>query len=542
MRPNEFRSRAAAGAGVLALALIAAGCSPAATTTTSNSDNGTVTELVSTLGNGLFLPREANEGPAGEDHLIFASLLTLSPSGQLEPGIAESWTQDTQAENWTFVIRSGLTFQNGAPITAADIAYTLENTYGPGALTDTNSTGAVKLVAKATTSITASAANTVKVVFSKPLPYFGYLMTNFLSGSDQSGLFPEAYFKQVGLTGFDQKPIGSGPMQLIDYVPGQSMTFQRFDGYYNKAELPHFKFLKVEVVPEVATRVEALIGGQADVVQAQTSVIPQLTGAGDKVTYSTYANYVFDQWQGCWVTTYACSNVQVREALDLALDKTTIMKTLFGASWEDAGWQEAMPGTLGYTPDLAPRPQNKAQAQQLLASAGYPGGKGMPTLVIDVISDSASIPQLPNLALLIAQEWKDVLGVNTDVRVSDFSSLDSRQGTGVLNGQFYIRDNTARYDGASLYKGSYSGDTTNPNNLTEDPALAAITQAMGAAVTPDSRTAAYNAAYEAARNAEYEIGFGSIANVWGTSSRIHGWAPPTLNGSASDLWTIQVSS
>lgn len=525
----------ATGLAGLVLAVSATGA--VSSSRSSQADSSTLTELVSTFGNGQFLPRATNEGPANEAHMVFATLLT-ERNGHLAPGLASSWTASPDAKTWTFTMRKGLTFQNGQPVTAADAAFSLLETFGPSVLKDSTTTGANVAVARELLGVTSS-GNTVRMRFKVPLPYFGDFVSGSLAGSIEGAVFPKSYFLKVGRQKFNHAPIGAGPWKLIQQS-SQSMKFQRFDGYYDKSQLSKFEFLKVNLVPELATRVEALTSGSADIVQVDTSVVSQVTGAHKKLVYSPESNYIFDQWQSCWKPAMLCHNARVRQALDLALNKKLIMSQLYGASWQDAGWQMAMPGALGYRPDLSPGNQDIAKAKALLAAAGYPGGKGMPTVTINVISDSAAIPRLPDFAQLVAQEWKQELGVNTNVKVSDFASLDSRQGTGALDGSLYIRDNQGRYDGGSFLTSLYSGDVTNPNALSKNPALTSLISKMNAAVAPAARATAYHNLYWAARAADYEMGFGSLSNVWAVSSRVSGWKPLPLNGNASGLWTISV--
>jgi peptide/nickel transport system substrate-binding protein len=124
--------------GVVVAAITVAVVSTASSAANSAASSGTLTELVSTFGNAQFFPRSANEGPAGEDHLVLASLLT-DKNGKLGPGIAQSWTESKNATVWTFSIRPGVKFQNNQPVTAADVAYSLEDTFGPAAVKDPNS-------------------------------------------------------------------------------------------------------------------------------------------------------------------------------------------------------------------------------------------------------------------------------------------------------------------------------------------------------------------------------------------------------------------
>jgi peptide/nickel transport system substrate-binding protein len=103
-------------------------------------------------------------------------------------------------------------------------------------------------------------------VFKTSVPYFAGYVSNQPIGAVLGATLPKAYFEKVGLAGFNRAPIGAGLWKLIHNVANQSLTFERFDGYYDKAERPKFKELKLDVVPDISARVEALIGGTADII------------------------------------------------------------------------------------------------------------------------------------------------------------------------------------------------------------------------------------------------------------------------------------
>src|SRR5262249_58645537 len=72
---------------------------------------------------------------------------------------------------------------------------------------------------------------------------------------------PEKYYKQVGADAFKQKPVGAGPYRLVRHEPGVKLELEAFDGYYRPVNV---KQLVMISVPEAATRVAVLEGGEAD--------------------------------------------------------------------------------------------------------------------------------------------------------------------------------------------------------------------------------------------------------------------------------------
>jgi peptide/nickel transport system substrate-binding protein len=502
-------------------------------------DDVTLTTLVATFGDGKFAGRDSHEAAGGELNLVMATLLGQDKDGKLGPGIAESWEMAPDGLSWTFKIRDGVKFHNGDLVTAEDVAFSLTDTFGPEAA-EVGLTGTVVVVAKEVVSIEATDAKTVQVKFKTPIPHFGSLVSSMQDGAAFGAIMPKAYFEKVGREGFHKAPIGAGTFKLVERREAQDMTFERFDDYYNPAVLPKFKHYKIVAVPELATRVQALNGGTADIIQADLTVLDQITSAGHQVVFSEEAAYIWFMLVGCWKEDLPCHDKGVRQALDFALDKELIMGQLYGDAWLNAGWDLLGPSGLGYSEDLAPRKFDGDKARALLSEAGFPGGAGFPALIVNVDGASADAPRLPDFAQLVAQQWTKELGITVDVRVGDEGSLSEQMGGRQLDGQVFIRANSGRYDGGSIMGSIYGGDTTVDNHLSEDPMITAAVAEMRRAITDEDRQAAYNKLFELVQEETYQINTGSLNSVWGVSSRLEGWQPLALHASPSALWTITV--
>lgn len=80
------------------------------------------------------VPSQASEMMAVD--LLFESLTAIDPtSQQAEPALAASWTSNPELTEWTFVLRDGVTFSDGSPVTATDVKFTLDRVAGKGAQT-----------------------------------------------------------------------------------------------------------------------------------------------------------------------------------------------------------------------------------------------------------------------------------------------------------------------------------------------------------------------------------------------------------------------
>jgi peptide/nickel transport system substrate-binding protein len=505
-----------------------------AQTSDSASPTAEITMMVAGLGNEVFVPRDA-EGAGGYGVFLHASLLDTDADGQLIGGVAEDWSMSEDGLTWTFKIREGIKFHDGTDLTAEDVAYTLQHTFGPEAAAESliSSTAAI---AENTQSIEQTDANTVLVVHKTPMPFFASLIAS--RENEEGAIIPKAYFEEVGAEGYNRAPIGAGPYKITDYKPGVSIRFERFDDYYNPERAGTVRVINYVVVPELATRMVALQSGEADVVQASLQSIPAIEEAGGTVALAPQSSYIWFMLPGCWDPELWCHDKRVRQALDLAIDKQAIMTSLFGELWTPHGWAFVSSISLGYSPELDPTPFDPEAAKVLLAEAGFPNGEGIPPITINAVSGDA-IAALPDFAQLVGDMWEKNLGLTTEVRTGDAGTLRDQWRGRELDGQIFIRSNEGRFDGADITISLY-GNPESLNRHHQDPELWDLVAETSKVIDPEERHAAYNALYIRLKEETYEIGTGSIAQVWGLGPRIAGWQPWSLMLKPSALWTLQV--
>ena len=185
--------------------------------------------------------------------LIFAGLTAHDADNNVVPGLAEKWSYDKGAKTWTFRLRKDLTFHDGEPLTSADVKFTLESI-----LDEKNGSEIVSNYADIK-KISCPDARTVKIQLKEENVGFPEYMT--------IGILPKHLLEGKDLTTdeFNQKPVGAGPYKLTEWDEGQSITLERFDGYYaGKANIPKIIF---KIVPDSATRLLQLESGDLDMAQ-----------------------------------------------------------------------------------------------------------------------------------------------------------------------------------------------------------------------------------------------------------------------------------
>ncbi|HEU0020187.1 MAG TPA: ABC transporter substrate-binding protein, partial [Dehalococcoidia bacterium] len=302
-----------------------------------------------------------------------------------------------------------------------------------------------------------------------------------------------------------------------------------------------FETMDERLVPEESTRVSALRAGQADLVETSLNSRNQIQASGGHLIFIPEASYSQVRPMGCWKPELPCHDKRVRYALDYAINKEQIRDGLYGGTEvaEVLGFEAITPNALGYSHDLDALPYDPEKAQQLLAEAGYPGGQGFPPFKIHTWN-GGDVPLQPEQAELIADMWKDNLGLEVEVVVGDTVSIRQQALDRQLDGDVYFRSNEARFDGGSLLRSAT--DPANGNRMSEDPALYAAAIEALSVLDPAKRQDAYNRALRTIWEEHYYWSTVYVNLPWGASKRIATWDPWPLGPYASALWTLTLTN
>ena len=89
-------------------------------------------------------------------------------------------------------------------------------------------------------------------------------------------------------------------MKFVSHKFGDNMVLERFDDYWNPERLPEFQTLELRLVPEASTRVSALIGGQADIIDANIQTRNQIEGSENRIVSAKEQSYMWIFMPGCY--------------------------------------------------------------------------------------------------------------------------------------------------------------------------------------------------------------------------------------------------
>src|SRR3954449_6965579 len=227
------------------------------------------------------------------------------PGKTQTPCLAESWSASPDGLGYDFVLRKGVKFHNGEPVTAEDVKFSFERYHG----------AAHQLMKDNMAAIEIPDPQHVRFKLKKPWPDF---ITFYSTASGSGWIVPKKYVEQVGDEAFKKAPIGAGPYKFVSFTPGVELVLEAFDQFWRKP--PGVKRLVFKVIPDEATRVAALKGGEVDIAYSirgeLAEDILQTPGLTLKPTVGSAPYWVYFPEQ--WYPKSPWHDVRVRRAASLA--------------------------------------------------------------------------------------------------------------------------------------------------------------------------------------------------------------------------------
>lgn len=335
--------------------------STAAPTTSSPQYGGTLKIIASAQ--GIMNLGYPGKPAAINDPILFRAavetLVTFDPqgTGKIVPLLATSWQISPDYKSITFNLRKGVKFHDGTDFNAQAAKYCLD-LFKAGSSTQ----GYLKSVA----SVDVVDDYTIRLNISD---YDAALLTN-LSLNAGWMVSPTA-LKQLGDNAIFH-PVGTGPFKFGSYQNNVSLTFDKFDGYWQKGK-PYLDHVQWIFIADAVTALASFKAGEA---QADRWLTPkdaidlQKTG---KYTFVQLPSSINGMISDSAHTDTPFANIKVRQAISYAMDIEAIAKSS-GYGLEPATNQLAVPTTPGYNPAVVGYPYNPQKASQLLSEAGYPKG------------------------------------------------------------------------------------------------------------------------------------------------------------------------
>lgn len=396
--------------------------------------------------------------------LVFETLLQWGEDGQLQPNLAEKWSISKDGTVFTFVLRDGIKWHDGMPLTAEDVKYSIEYVGHPdykGARGSfiaaikgvedfksgkTPDLSGIKVLDKKTVQIT-----TAKT-YSSGLLRFG---KNF-------EIFPKHIWEKVPVgkaleaTDILRAPVGTGPYKLIKFVPDQYVEFVRNDNYWGgKPNIE--KFILQKTNQNVAQAL--LLKGDIDQI-----ILTSLTKADEalykakgmnikSLSYNAYQYLAFN------LTKDIFKNKRIRQAFAYAMDRESVVNIFMEGKGSLAN--NPYPPTFWAHPDgLKEYKYNPQKAVELFQAAGWEYRAKEKKMYVDgkpakfTLKYAKGNVITEKSAPLLQQNLKDV-GIELDLQIMEFAPMFDQVKRGDFELAFVGQGNEMDGDISKFYYSAY---------------------------------------------------------------------------------------
>src|SRR5262245_27145883 len=248
---------------------------------------------------------------------VFDTLLRRRPDGTLHPALATDWKQ-TAPTTWQFTLRTDVRWHDGTRFTSVDAKYSIDRTFDP-------SVKAARILGpwwrQGLKRTEAPDATTLIIHTRWPDPLVPARLATCAGP-----MVPWAYIDRVGFKGFDERPVGSGPLRFVSRSKGDNCLLDANPDYWDgRIDVDRVVF---KAVPDHGRRVDLLLRGAADLIAPLAPEhSPRVAANPSSLVAGVLYAGLYVLAVNVWVP--PLNDPTIRQALSLAIDRQTIVKELW---------------------------------------------------------------------------------------------------------------------------------------------------------------------------------------------------------------------
>lgn len=421
---------------------------------------------------------------------LFEVEVTADGKNEIVPSLCASYEVVNDGLTYNFILKDGIVFSNGNPLTSSDVQYSFERLLTAGGVNDD-----IALEVQGAKELQSGEADTLKgftvtsdTEFSITLnaPNAGFIAE--LTSPAMSIVDAESMAQATNYGIACEDTIGTGPYKMTEWVVNDHYTMEYNDKYWG--EEPSVKKVVVSIIPDASTQNLMYQNGELDILD--------LESLDSAIVDSTYKTVYKDKLLATPRVglTYLSMNQNnkyladknVRRAIQMAIDVDAIIASVYGG---DATVENGIipTGVWGHNDNLERAAYDVEQAKALLAEAGYKDGE----ITFELAMDSASSSTVQLVYQIIQQSLK-AIGIDAKITTYDGSSWSDLRNSGEMDS--FIGTWTMDYNDPANIMSTFFGSVANTHlrsiNYPDESVINRVASASGI-VDDAERMAEYQA-------------------------------------------------
>jgi peptide/nickel transport system substrate-binding protein len=368
---------------------------------------------------------------------VFDTLLTVAPDGSLGPGLATEWTV-TDDTTIALTLRDDVTFHDGERFDATTVRSSIYRMQDRDPTTGEPLTDQTRLLNSGMRNDYASIESVDAVDPTHATLHLSRPDAALLSALGRLFMVPPKYLTEVGNADFAQRPVGTGPFRFVEWQKDDHSTFERNPDYWASPRgAPLVDRVTFRPLLDPPTRLNEFTTGGIGILQdAAFDDRPAIEDVGGELQFLDTDPHHVEIWMtadkggdlandpnapaATKQAIEALAKPEVRRALNLAVDRQTVIDTLMGGLGSPMS-HLFVNGELGFDPEIEPYRYDPEAAKQLLADAGYPDG-------LDITLDFCTCDKLDPIEAAIG-DLADI-GVRVTIKQLEISQFNAGWGKG----------------------------------------------------------------------------------------------------------------